>query len=158
MFMADRSTPWNKQLPMWRDIKGLEDQVALEINPAPNEGRESVYLADKRVQIGPEVGRLVVDHVIHKLHNRTYEFLHVISAQPDELITVERIITDLYGWDPVTAHHRKELLPSIQSHLSVIHRALGEELGDTEWGAIRTVFKENNPASGTLGYLAVSSV
>ena len=128
----------------WNHGKGFEWRD--DINP---DGLLS-FADDRIVLLGSNLNRLMVDNCQRQLNDVQYKFLHTLVQSVDKVVPHSEIVSSVYGWEdpsPSTVH---SFLKTISSHTHKVRRELGTELGDPEYGAIRS--------AGGLGLTALSSL
>jgi DNA-binding response OmpR family regulator len=122
-----------------------------------NQGRiDTLWLADRRLQIGPEAGRVVIDHIPKKMPTRAFEITSRLASTPDEMVTLGELMSDIYGWQTVTDAFIAGFSETFKARMIIVRRTLGEELGDPQSGAIRTVLSAED--RHRIGYIAVSEL
>lgn len=111
---------------------------------------DPMYLADKRILIGPIPNVMVVDHSRVKMKPGTFSLMQLMAANVDQEYPLSEMVADVYGFRELSSQAEEPLTRCIYNTISAIRDRLGEELGDPKYGAIRTVVG--------VGYVAVSEL
>lgn len=110
-----------------------------------------IYLADRRLIVGPRVGTITVDYAQHRLSKAPFDLLYHLGEQADEAVSYEQIAKEVYGYGELSEQTVQSLKATIRNQISEIRIALGvEDLGDDKYGAIRNAF--------SIGYVAVTNL
>jgi DNA-binding response OmpR family regulator len=111
---------------------------------------EPIYLADRRIVLGPRINQITVDYVTTRLRQQQFALVKHLATHSDEAVSYPQIIQELYGYSDLSPGADENLRDSIRENISIIRQQLGEELGDIHTGAIRTVHR--------VGFIALSSL
>jgi DNA-binding response OmpR family regulator len=111
---------------------------------------EPLFLADRRVVIGPLNNHVRADGVNERLQSKRFSLLRLMAVRSDTIITYEDYVTLLYGYIEPTTAIIESFKKSFSQDVGDIRSRLGEELGDREYGAIRSL-----PG---VGYIALSEL
>jgi DNA-binding winged helix-turn-helix (wHTH) protein len=126
--------PWN-ELPILKP----KPILAKEVTP--------YNIADNRITIGPEVGRILIDYRVKKVSLSAFNAAYYLCERADSIVTHKELTHELWGWEDEPS---KIMLGQLKSTIRQVRTTFGEELGDPKYGAIRIV-------RGT-GYSAVTEL
>ena len=109
-------------------------------------------LADGRIEVVPDEGLAVVDGVVTPMQQMQFNVLKVLAARADSTVKVTDACIALWDRsDPWTE-------ATLRVHVSNVRKALGDELGDTYNGVIRTKRRMGYQAQTSLGGRALEDV
>jgi DNA-binding response OmpR family regulator len=109
---------------------------------------EPVAFADRRIAFGPPIGALTVDYTRHHVAPRDFQVGYFLAQNLDNPVNYGTLIEEIWGW-----HQERpdaSLVHAIAHNVSKLRMKMGEELGDPDYGAIRTI--------EGIGYIAVSEL
>lgn len=123
-----------------------------ELKPRENrlhvEKFEPLSFADKRIVLGPRIGQLTLDYAPRKLLPQLFQIGYSLVESVDTPVTYTELIRQVWGWDQPDPDPRMTI--RLHESIASIRSVLGEELGDAEYGAIRSVYG--------VGYVALSEL
>jgi DNA-binding response OmpR family regulator len=111
---------------------------------------EPIYLADRRIVLGPEVPFMTADYHRHKLHVHQFQMVHILAQHLDEVVPYTDLVKEMYGWQDIPAEALQRFKDGFYTHLNDVRDLMSPDLADAHDGAIRTIRE--------IGYQAVSSL
>ena len=98
---------------------------------------ETLYLASRRIELGPRIGYMTVDHVRLKVKPSEFQPVHFLAQQVDNDVLYADLIKELWGWRQTVPDQRFKF--DLQARINEMRRKLPDDLASPRYGAIRTV-------------------
>jgi DNA-binding response OmpR family regulator len=113
---------------------------------------DPLSIADGRITFGPRIGELVVEKRRLRIPPRAFHVGYMLAENVDETVSNDALVERMSGFDAstISKNNLKDFRRAVDTDIYHLRQKFGEDLGDIDYGAFRTIFK--------VGYVALSEL